>query len=135
MGSTPSTDGTTATKGPGCLIMLDSHGKIAGTIAGPLINDPWGNMAVIDLGDRATLFVSNTGFGVGAPDPNWTVTTSHRAAHRPFDRRWQAPVVTNQTVIADGLAERAARDVFIIGPTGLALGQDREDALRFRRAQ
>jgi DNA-binding beta-propeller fold protein YncE len=34
------------------------------------------------------------------------------------------PVVKNQTVIASGLSERAARDVFIIGPTGLALGQD-----------
>jgi sugar lactone lactonase YvrE len=34
--------------------------------------------------------------------------------------------VTGQTVIADGLAERAARDVFLIGPTGLCLGQDGE---------
>jgi sugar lactone lactonase YvrE len=34
------------------------------------------------------------------------------------------PVVKSQTVIADGLSERAARDVFIIGPTGLVLGKD-----------
>ena len=45
----------TKTLGPGCLIVLDSTGNVAGTIAGPNINDPWGNMAVIDHGDTATL--------------------------------------------------------------------------------
>src|ERR1700733_2777401 len=60
VGSTPSTDGTTATKGDGCLIVLDSHGKVAGTVAGAKINDPWGNMAVIDNGSSATLFISMT---------------------------------------------------------------------------
>jgi sugar lactone lactonase YvrE len=32
------------------------------------------------------------------------------------------PVVTKETVIAHGLGEQADKDVFIIGPTGLALG-------------
>jgi hypothetical protein len=125
VGSTPSTDGTTATKGDGCLIILDNKGKVAGTIAGPNINAPWGNMAVIDRGDSATLFVSNTGFGVGAPDPKWTVinqATVLRIELTIPDNK--PPVVKSQTVIASGLAERAARDVFIIGPTGLALGAD-----------
>ena len=67
VGSLPSQDGTTGTKGPGCLVVLDSKGNVAATIAGPNINGPWGNMAVIDNGTTATLFVSNTGFGVGAP--------------------------------------------------------------------
>ncbi len=35
IGSAPSTDGTTKTLGKGCLIVLDSAGKVAGTIAGP----------------------------------------------------------------------------------------------------
>lgn len=125
VGSTPSTNGTTSTKGDGCLIILDNHGKIAGTIAGPNINDPWGNMAVIDNGNSATLFVSNTGFGVGAPDPNWTVVnkaTVLRIELKIPDGK--PPVVKSQTVIASGFGERAARDVFIIGPTGLALGPD-----------
>ena len=47
--------------------MLDSHGNVAGIIAGPNINGPWGNMAVIDNGATATLFVSNAGFDVGEP--------------------------------------------------------------------
>jgi hypothetical protein len=38
VGSTPSTDGTTKTKGDGCLIVLDPNGKLVGTIAGPKIN-------------------------------------------------------------------------------------------------
>ncbi len=65
VGSTPSKDGTTGTKGQGCLIVLDSHGKVAGTITGADINGPWGNMATIDNGATATLFVSNAGFNVG----------------------------------------------------------------------
>src|SRR5271156_2448630 len=43
VGSAPSADGTTGTKGAGCLIVLDANGKVAGTIAGDLINMPWGN--------------------------------------------------------------------------------------------
>jgi hypothetical protein len=125
VGSTPSTDGTTATKGEGCLIILDSQGKIAGTISGPNINDPWGNMAAIDQGSMATLFVSNTGFGVGAPDPNWTVIDKATVLRIELNiPEGKPPVVKSQTVIASGLSERAARDVFVIGPTGLALGSD-----------
>ena len=45
VGSLPSEDGTTATKGDGCLLVLDSNGKLVRTITGPLINGPWGNMA------------------------------------------------------------------------------------------
>jgi hypothetical protein len=56
VGSTPSTDGTTATKGDGCLIVLDSSGQMVAAWSGPTINDPWGNMAIIDNGATATLF-------------------------------------------------------------------------------
>ncbi len=47
--------------------MLDSQGNVASALTSPNINGPWGNMAVIDRGTTATLFVSNTGFGVEAP--------------------------------------------------------------------
>jgi hypothetical protein len=125
VGSTPSTDGTTATKGDGCLIVLDAKGQVAGTIAGPNINDPWGNMAVIDNGSTATLFVSNTGFGVGAPDPEWTIVNKATVLRIDLSiPEGKPPVVKSQTVIANGLSERAAKDVFIIGPTGLTLGKD-----------
>ena len=34
------------------------------------------------------------------------------------------PMVKSQTVIGSGFGEQADKDVFIIGPTGLALGKD-----------
>jgi hypothetical protein len=123
VGSAPSTDGTTKTLGVGCLIVLDANGHVAGTIAGPQIDDPWGNMAVIDHGDTATLFVSNAGFGIGAPgQPVQRKATVLRIGLSIADGK--APVVTSQTVIGDGFGAQADAGVFLIGPTGLALGGD-----------
>lgn len=123
VGSLPSTDGTTATRGQGCLIVLDSQGNVASVIAGPNINGPWGNMAVIDNGASATLFVSNTGFDVGAPDDESPVINKATVLRLELAiPAGQPPSVTSQTVIGSGFGEQADKDVFIIGPTGLALG-------------
>ncbi|HWA79862.1 MAG TPA: hypothetical protein VG848_06085 [Acetobacteraceae bacterium] len=125
VGSLPSNDGTTATKGQGCLIVLDSQGQVAGTITGPNLNGPWGNMAVADNGDTATLFVSNTGFGVGpATDDSPVVNKASVVRLTLSIPEGKPPAVTNQTVVADGFGEQADKGVFIIGPTGLALGRD-----------
>jgi len=123
VGSAPSTDGTTKTLGPGCLIVLDSSGKVAGTISGPKIDDPWGNVAVIDDGDHATLFVSNAGFGIGAPGQ----PVQHKATVLRIGLSIAAgspPAVTSETVVADGFGAQADAGAFLIGPTGLALGKD-----------
>ena len=125
VGSAPSTDGTTKTLGPGCLIVLDPTGKVAGTIAGPNIDDPWGNMAAIDNGDTATLFLSNAGFGIAAPgQPVQTKATVLRInlSIPPGSFGAKPPVVTSQTVIGSGFNAQADAGVFLIGPTGLALG-------------
>ncbi|WP_176081486.1 NHL repeat-containing protein [Paraburkholderia tropica] len=129
VGSTPSNDGTTNTKGAGCLIVLDSNGKIAKAISSPNINDPWGNMAVIDNGDRATLFVSNAGFGVGGtdlgPDGEPPVFKQATVLRMELDiPNGQPPTVKSETVIASGFGARADRGVFLVGPTGLALSAD-----------
>jgi len=130
VGSTPSTDGTTATKGPGCLIVLDSNGQLATVWAGPNINGPWGNMAVIDRGATATLFVSMAGFDVPAPsvhDSGGFPVTINKATILRIELSIPAggpPTIASQTVIASGLSARADRDVFLIGPTGLALAPD-----------
>ncbi len=121
VGSLPSQDGTTATKGPGCLVVLDSTGDIASTITGPNINGPWGNMAVIDNGSSATLFVSNTGFGVAAPGQE-VVNKANVVRLSLSIPPGKPPTVIGQTVIGDGFGQQADKDVFIIGPTGLALG-------------
>ena len=131
VGSTPSTDGTTKTKGPGCLLVLDSSGKVASTISGPTINDPWGNMAVIDNGATATLFVSNAGFDIPGPeviDPETnffkifnTATVLRLTLAIPAGK---VPTVKDQTVIASNLAARSDKDAFLVGPTGLTLAPD-----------
>lgn len=129
VGSTPSNDGTTNTKGAGCLFVLDPQGKLVSTIANKDINDPWGNMAVVDEGDHATLFVSNAGFGVGGvtstesgEPPVFNQATVLRIEMRiPADG---VPVVTKQTVIGDGFGARADKGVFLIGPTGIVISPD-----------
>ena len=119
VGSTPSTDGTTRTKGDGCLLVLDANGQLAADWTGPNINDPWGNMATIDNGATATLFVSMAGFDVPGPeirDPNtgYSVTVNKATVLRielaiPDGK---PPSITSETVIGNGFGQRADRDVF-----------------------
>lgn len=131
VGSTPSTDGTTATKGDGCLIVLDPQGKMVAAWSGPTINDPWGDMAVVDRGDSATLFISMAGFGLRSPDVIDKATGFPEVIHKATVLRLnikipdgKPPVLVDQTVVGDGFAQRADRDNFLLGPTGLALGPD-----------
>jgi hypothetical protein len=128
VGSTPSRDGTTATKGPGCLLVFDSNGQLVTVWSGTHINDPWGNMAVVDDGSKATLFVSMSGYDVPGPDKLDPATGLPVVVNEATVLRIQLtipasgpPKVTGQTVIASGFAQRADKDVFLIGPTGLAL--------------
>jgi len=131
VGSTPSTDGTTKTKGDGCLLVLDPNGKLVATWSGPTINGPWGDMVTIDNGSTATLFISMAGFGIPGPDvvdpkTGYPVTVRKATVLRlevsiPDGK---PPVLVSQTVIGDGFAQRADRDNFLFGPTGLALDKD-----------
>ena len=123
VGSAPSSDGTTGTRGAGCLIVLDSNGKVASIIAGDKIDMPWGNMAVIDNGDTATLFVSNAGFGVGSPDGDPRVVNEATVLRIKLSiPEGKPPEVVDQTVVGSGFGSQPNKDVFLIGPTGLALG-------------
>ena len=131
VGSTPSTDGTTRTKGDGCLLVLDASGRHVATWTGPAINGPWGNMVTVDRGDTATLFISMAGFDLPGPDVVDPATRYPVVLHHATVLRLelsiaagQPPVLQSQTVVADGFAQRADRDNFLFGPTGLALGAD-----------
>jgi hypothetical protein len=127
VGSTPSNDGTTDTKGAGCLIVIDNQGKVVSTIVSPNINDPWGNMAVVDNGDHATLFVSNAGFGVGSASGNPPVFKQATILRLDLEiPAGKPPVVKQETVIASGLGAQADKGVFLVGPTGLALSLDQK---------
>jgi len=131
VGSTPSTDGTTKTKGDGCLLVFDANGQHVATWTGPNINAPWGNIASIDRGDSATLFISMVGFGLQGPDVVDPTThypvIAHQAKVLRLDLNIPAgkpPTIQSQTVIGEGFSHRADRDNFLLGPTGLALGSD-----------
>ena len=131
VGSTPSTDGTTRTKGQGGLIVLDANGQLATVWTGTNINGPWGNIAQIDNGSNATIFVSMSGFDVPgprvkAPATGYPVTVKKATVLRLelSIPEGKPPVVTSQTVVASGFSQRANLDAFLVGPTGLALAPD-----------
>lgn len=131
VGSLPSTDGTTRTKSNGGLIVLNSNGDVNTVWTGPNINGPWGNIAAIDNGATATLFISMAGFDVPGPEvrePGGTHSISIRKAIvlrlQLSIPAGQPPVITNQTIIANGFGQRADKGSFLIGPTGLALAPD-----------
>jgi hypothetical protein len=142
VGSAPSTDGTTRTLGAGCLLVFDSDGQLAATWANENIRCPWGNVAVIDNGTSATLFVSMAGFDVPPlqvrdPVTGYPVTVNKGTVLRInlSIPEGKPPVITDQTVVANGFGQRADRDVFLIGPTGLVVAADgttlyASDALR-----
>jgi hypothetical protein len=131
VGSTPSTDGTTKTKGDGCILVFDPNGQHVATWSGPTINGPWGNMVTVDHGDSATLFISMAGFNIPGPDvvdpaTHYPVTVREATVLR-LDLtipEGKPPVLQSQTVIGNGFAQRADRDNFLFGPTGLTLGPD-----------
>ncbi|MGH7065619.1 MAG: hypothetical protein ACREET_16205, partial [Stellaceae bacterium] len=109
VGSTPSTDGTTGTKSNGCLLVLDANGQLAAVWSGPDINDPWGNIATLDNGATATLFVSMAGFDVPGPqvhDPAGKSVVVNKAKVVRFELSiapGQPPQIVRRTVVADGL--------------------------------
>jgi len=131
VGSAPSTDGTTRTRGEGGLIVLDADGQFVTAWTGPDISAPWGNIALVDRGATATLFVSMAGFGVPGPEVRDPGTgfpvTVNRATVLRLElamAEGKPPAITGRTVVADGFGQRADRDAFLVGPTGLALGAD-----------
>jgi hypothetical protein len=131
VGSLPSNDGTTRTKGDGCLLVFDANGALAAVWTGPDINGPWGNMAVIDNGATASLFVSMSGFDVPAPGVRDPETGSSLTVAKATVLRLdlsipdgKPPAIVGRTVIANGFGQRADKDVFLIGPTGVALSAD-----------
>lgn len=131
VGSTPSTDGTTRTKGSGCLLVFDANGHHVSTWTDGSINGPWGNIVTIDRGDTATLFISMAGIDLPSPDVIDPATQYPVILKKANVLRLELsilegkpPVLRSQTVIADGFSHRSDLANFLLGPTGLALGAD-----------
>jgi hypothetical protein len=122
VGSLPSSNGLAKTAKAGCLIVLDSHGRVRETIAGHGINGPWDMTAVSDT-HRAALFVTNV--------LNGTVKAKGAVVHRGTVLRLvlrfrgrHAPSLRSVTKIGSGFAEQTNAAAFVLAPTGLGLSRD-----------
>jgi hypothetical protein len=120
VGSLPTADGSAATAKAGCLIVLNHNGDVVETFSGNGINGPW-DMAALDRGDSAVLFVTNV--------LNGTVANSPHVVHRGTVLRivlhipnYGLPQRVATTTIGSGFAERTDPGALVIGPTGVALG-------------
>jgi hypothetical protein len=122
VGSAPSTNGQVATSGPGCLIVLDSNGNVRETFSGDGINGPW-DMTTVSRGRFADLFVTNVLNGTkaanGAVVHKGTVLRLLVRVHRD-----SPPDLLRITKIGSGFFEQSNSTTFVVGPTGLGLGED-----------
>ncbi len=128
VGSLPTSNGVSNTAKAGCLLVLDSSGKVVETIAGGPINGPW-DMTAVDHGLFTTLYVTNVLNGTLAASPDPTVPGG--VVDRGTVVRIQLltipgirPLVLAENVIGTGFAERTDPAALVVGPTGVALGRD-----------
>jgi NHL repeat-containing protein len=128
VGSLPTSNGMSNTAMAGCLLVLNSHGKVIETIAGGPINGPW-DMTAVDHGFFTTLYVTNVLNGTVAAGTQ--ANGNGNVVDRGTVVRIQLltipgirPVVFDEDVIATGFAERTDPVALVLGPTGVALGRD-----------
>ena len=121
VGSLPTTDGTSATAKAGCLLVLDSSGKVVETFFGSLINGPW-DMTAMDGGSNASLFVTNV--------LNGTVAGGGNVVHGGTVLRLnlsiakgKIPSLQSMTIIGSGFPEKTDPAALVIGPTGVHLSR------------
>ncbi len=118
VGSLPTKKG--AISGSGCLIVLDRWGHVRETFAGQGINGPW-DMASLDLGNQAVLFVTNVLNGTVAAKGGTVFggTVLRLVLAIP---RYGLPWIKFDTTIGSGFPERTDPAALVIGPTGVGLG-------------
>lgn len=121
VGSLPTSDGTAATAQAGCLLVLNSSGKVVETLSGQGINGPWDATAA-DLGSRGIVFVSNVLNGTVAAGGK--VVDQGTVLRLTLSFSASMPKLTRESTVASGLAERTDPAALVVGPTGLALGSD-----------
>ena len=124
VGSLPTTDGTSKTAKPGCLLVLDSNGNVVETFSGSPINGPW-DMTAFDAGDDASLFVTNV--------LNGTLQAHGKVVNKGTVIRFDldvpdqgsgSPTIEATTLIGSGFSERTDPAAVVIGPTGVGLGSN-----------
>ena len=119
VGSLPTVGGNPATATAGCLLVLNSEGRVVETFHGHGINGPWDMTAVGQRGVSA-LFVTNV--------LNGTVAADGKQVHRGTVLRLLVttparglPRLLAVTTIGSGFAEETNVSALVIGPTGVGL--------------
>jgi hypothetical protein len=134
VGSLPTTTGVPAQMKAGCLIVLDSEGKVVTTFSGHDINGPW-DMTAVNFGPVAELFVTNVLNGTvdaavnAGIDTTMTVgptvnrgTVLRLLVTTPFGDG--VPRLLDSDVIGSGFAQHTDPAALVIGPTGVGIGRD-----------
>lgn len=124
VGSLPTTDGMSDTAKAGCLLVLNSWGKVVETFSESPINGPW-DMAAFDQDAVAALFVTNVLNGTVAG--NGKVVNKGTVIRIVITIPHQGegiPGRVSTTTIGSGFSERTDPAALVIGPTGVALSSD-----------
>jgi len=121
VGSLPTSDGTSATMQPGCLIVVNRWGQAVETISGAPLNGPW-DMTALDRSSSALLFVTNVLNGTQEASP--ASVDGGTVVRIAISTAGDAPLVTSETVIGRGFLERTDPAALVVGPTGVGLGRD-----------
>jgi hypothetical protein len=134
VGSLPTTKGNPGTSKAGCLLVLNSWGRVVETFSGHGINGPW-DMTAVNFGKVSELFVTNVLNGTVAAakaagiDP---AVTPGPTVHRGTVLRlvvttpsWRGlPRLLGSRVIGSGFGERTDPAALVIGPTGVGIGRN-----------
>ena len=122
VGSLPTVAGDPATAKAGCLLVLNSDGRVVETFHGHGINGPW-DMTAVDGRLASALFVTNV--------LNGTVAGNGKAVHRGTVLRLIVttpahglPRLIADTTIGSGFREQTNSSALVIGPTGVGLGRN-----------
>jgi hypothetical protein len=122
VGSLPTQNGDTGViSGPGCLIVLDSHGTVRETFTGHGINGPW-DMTALDLGGISELFVTNVLGGILATPSTANGGTVVRLLIT--SDQFGVPRLLSSTQIGSGFLAKTDPNALVIGPTGVGLGSN-----------
>jgi hypothetical protein len=122
VGSTPSFNGDPSTARAGCLLVLDSQGRVRETFAGHGINGPW-DATVVSQGSTASLFVTNVLNGTVAAGGNVVNqgTVLRIAVRFPPN---QLPQMTGFTIVGSNFSEKTDPNAFVVGPTGVGISRN-----------
>ena len=122
VGSLPTVAGNPATSKAGCLLVLNSEGRVVETFHGHGINGPW-DMTAASRRGISDLFVTNV--------LNGTVAAGGKVVHHGTVERLTVttpehglPRLIAETTIGSGFAAETNSSALVIGPTGVGLDRN-----------